>query len=288
MILRRMFAFAIVAGCLLLAGCNLPGKPTEADIVRRPSDNLDPVALYKQNCAGCHGADGKLGPAPPIGDPVYLGLVDDNSLRDVISKGRPGTPMSAFAQNEGGMLTTKQVDAIVQGLRQRWSKPDVLQGVTPPSYAAKGAGNPQHGAQVFATYCAGCHGNNGTGSDKVGSIVNPQYLSLITDQGLRTITIIGRPDFDAPDWRNNLPGHPMSDQEITDVVAWLASQRPAGVTTASTSCQGTTSVVPKRAESSVGSNPCTGQGSEPGPKRPGLDTAASGVASMPDTSGGQQ
>ena len=52
------------------------------------------------------------------------------------------------------------------------------------------------------------------------------YLSLITDQGLRTIVITGRPDFNAPDWRNNVAGHPMSDQEITDVVAWLASQRP--------------------------------------------------------------
>jgi len=57
--------------------------------------------------------------------------------------------------------------------------------------------------------------------------VDKPYLSLITDQGLRTIVITGRPDFDAPDWRNNVPGHPMSDQEITDVVAWLAWQRPS-------------------------------------------------------------
>src|ERR1700757_207377 len=87
---------------------------------------------------------------------------------------------------------------------------------------------------LLASYCASCHGDKGKGSDKVGSIVDPRYLTLISDQGLRTITIIGRPDFNAPDWRNNVPGHPMSDQEITDVVAWLSSQRPAGVTTAST------------------------------------------------------
>jgi cytochrome c oxidase cbb3-type subunit 3/ubiquinol-cytochrome c reductase cytochrome c subunit len=29
-----------------------------------------------------------------------------------------------------------------------------------------------------------------------------------------------------PDWRNDVAGQPMSDQEITDVVAWLSSQRP--------------------------------------------------------------
>ncbi len=230
--MRVALTIAFLAPLLLLTACALPGRPTPADIVHRPSDNLDSVVLYKQNCAGCHGADGKLGPAPPIGDPVYLALVDDDTLRQVISKGRPGTPMPAFAQSEGGMLTGKQVEALMLGIRQRWSKPDVLQGVTPPPYAAKTNGNTQQGSAAFATFCAGCHGADGRGSDKVGPIVNPQYLSLITDQGLRTITIIGRPDFDAPDWRNNVPGHPMTDQQITDVVAWLSSQRPAGVATA--------------------------------------------------------
>jgi cytochrome c oxidase cbb3-type subunit 3/ubiquinol-cytochrome c reductase cytochrome c subunit len=28
-----------------------------------------------------------------------------------------------------------------------------------------------------------------------------------------------------PDWRNDVPGRPMTDREITDVVAWLAAQR---------------------------------------------------------------
>ena len=273
--LRAVLPGVCLSALLALAGCSLPGKPTAADIVRRPSDNVDPVTLYSQNCAGCHGADGKLGPAPPIGDPVYLTLVDDKSLHNVIAKGRPGTPMSAFAQSEGGILTGKQVDALVSGIRQRWGKPDVLQGVTPPSYAAKAAGNPQQGAAVFGTYCASCHGNNGTGSDKVGSIVNPHYLTLITDQGLRTITIIGRPDFDAPDWRNNVPGHPMSDQEITDVVAWLASQRPAGVTTASAPAVGETVQSPK--------------GLKPTAKHVAIGKAESRAPSKPtSSSGGQQ
>ena len=158
---------------LLLAGCNLPGKPTPADIVPRPSDILDPVVLFKQNCAGCHGADGKQGPAPPIGDPVYLAIVDDDTLRNVISKGRVGTPMAAFAVSAGGMLTDKQVNAIVQGMRQRWGQTQVLQGVTPPPYTTKSAGNQQQGAVAFGTFCASCHGADGKGTAKVGSIVNP-------------------------------------------------------------------------------------------------------------------
>ncbi|MGA8879213.1 MAG: cytochrome c, partial [Candidatus Korobacteraceae bacterium] len=92
-----------LAALLALGGCdaNLPGKPTEASIVKRPTDILDPVVLYQANCSGCHGAEGKLGPAPPIGDPLYLSIVDDDTLRNTISKGRTGTAMSAFAQSEG-------------------------------------------------------------------------------------------------------------------------------------------------------------------------------------------
>jgi cytochrome c oxidase cbb3-type subunit III len=238
---RVVFAISLLAMLPGLAGCNLPGKPTPSDIVRRPTDILDPVVLYSQNCAGCHGADGKMGPAPPIGDPVYLAVVDDDALRNAISKGRKGTAMSAFAESEGGMLTAKQVDAIIQGMRQRWGQPQILQGVAAPAYAAKVAGNPQQGAAAFATFCASCHGVDGKGTSKVGSIVNPNYLSLITDQGLRTIVITGRPDFNAPDWRNNVPGHPMSDQEISDVVAWLAAQRPAQMPVTTSASRTTTS-----------------------------------------------
>jgi cytochrome c oxidase cbb3-type subunit III len=234
---RLAYCACLLTALLSLAGCNLPGKPTPSDIVRRPTDILDPVALYSQNCAGCHGADGKLGPAPPIGDPIYLAVVDDDALRNAISKGRKGTAMSAFAQSEGGMLTDKQVDAIIQGIRQRWAQPQILQGIAAPPYAAKAPGNAQQGATAFATFCASCHGADGKGTARVGSIVNPNYLNLITDQGLRTIVITGRPDFNAPDWRNNVPGHPMSDQDISDVVAWLVAQRPnhmATTTSAST------------------------------------------------------
>jgi mono/diheme cytochrome c family protein len=92
----------IAGACWLL----WPGKPTSCrHRAASHRHSRSGRALYSQNCAGCHGADGKLGPAPPIGDPVYLAMVDDNTLRNTISKGRPGTAMSAFAQSEGGMLT---------------------------------------------------------------------------------------------------------------------------------------------------------------------------------------
>lgn len=232
---------SLLAMVALTACSHLPGKPAAGPEVPRPNSVLEPVVLYNQNCSGCHGADGKKGPAMMLSDPVYLAIVDDDVLRSTISKGRPGTAMSAFAEKEGGMLTEEQVNAIVHGIRDRWGKPDALGGDVAPPYAAKVQGDAAHGQAVYGSYCAGCHGTTGAGGAKAGSITDKAYLSLITDQGLRTIVITGRPDFDAPDWRNNLPGHPMSDQNISDVVAWLASQRPshsAGVTTATFATSG--------------------------------------------------
>ena len=211
---------------MAFTGCTLRGKPAPGPEVPRPDSVLDPVVLYRENCAGCHGAEGRNGAAMALSDPVYLAIVSDDTLRDTISKGRTGTAMSAFAQKEGGMLTDQQIDAIIHGIRERWGRPNVLNGVTAPPYAAKAPGNAQAGQAVYGTFCASCHGSDNKGGPKAGSVTNGAYLSLISDQGLRTIVIAGRPDFNAPDWRSNVAGHPMSDQEISDVVAWLVAQRP--------------------------------------------------------------
>jgi len=45
--------------------------------------------------------------------------------------------MPAFAQSAGGMLTDKQIDVISGEIRARWSKPGILIGTNPPSYAAE-------------------------------------------------------------------------------------------------------------------------------------------------------
>jgi len=134
--------------------------------------------------------------------------------------------MPAFAQSAGGMLTDKQVDVIVGGIREYWAKPAVLGGADLPPYSAAAFGDSARGAQVYATYCSSCHGADGRGTQKASSIVDGSFLALVNDQELRTIVIAGRPELGAPDWRSDTPGKPMSPQDISDVVAWLASQRP--------------------------------------------------------------
>jgi mono/diheme cytochrome c family protein len=215
----------ILSAAALLCGCaNAPGKPGDPPAV--PNEISDFNALYGENCAGCHGADGKGGAAIALANPVYLAIADDTILLRASANGIPGTSMPAFAQSAGGMLTDKQVDEIVRGIRERWSTPDTFHGADPPPYAASTPGDTGRGAQVFATYCSSCHGDSGTGGKKAGSIVDGSFLALVSDQELRTIVIAGRPELGAPDWRDDVPGKPMSAQDISDVVAWLASQRP--------------------------------------------------------------
>jgi cytochrome c oxidase cbb3-type subunit III len=221
---RRLPFFAAVF--LLCAGCeNLPGRPTRDSIPVDPDKVADFNVLYRENCSGCHGADAKGGAALSLGDPVYLAIADDTILRKAATNGIAGTSMPAFAQSAGGMLTDKQVDIIVRGIRERYSKPDALVGATPPAYSTTEPGDASRGAAVYETFCSSCHGAGGKGG-KASSITDGSFLALLTNQELRTLVIVGRPDLGAPDWRNDVPGRPMSSQEISDVVAWLSSERP--------------------------------------------------------------
>jgi cytochrome c oxidase cbb3-type subunit 3 len=183
-------------------------------------------ALYGGQCAGCHGSDGRLGAARPLNDPVYLALVPAPRLRQVIADGVPGTAQPAFASSAGGQLTEAQIDALVQGLIGTWARPDATKSATIPPYAAE-LGDRDRGKGVYAAACARCHGEGGRGGPTAGSVVDPSYLALVSDQHLRTTVIAGRGDLGMPDWRGYIPGRALAPGEISDVVAWLAAQRTA-------------------------------------------------------------
>ena len=222
----RPACLLLTIGAALFSACGTPrGQPRGSAEALAPSEILEFSTLYSENCAACHGEEGRGGAAIALADPVYLAVADDRSLRNVTANGVRGTAMPAFAESAGGLLTDKQIDVITQQIRARWSHPGILDGATPPGYAAKSAGDPQRGQTAFKTYCESCHGPNGQGGPKGSAITNDSFLALVSDQGLRTIVIAGRPELGAPDWRGNVRGQPMSDQEVTDVVAWLASRR---------------------------------------------------------------
>lgn len=214
--MRMRLAF-VYAAVLLMSGCeSMPGRPHGEEVIR-PEQVLDFATLYQQNCSGCHGANGKGGASIALRDPVWLAIADDAIIRKVTSAGVTGTQMTPFARSKGGMLTDKQIDVLVQGIRS-WAGAGVSrEGL--PSYTSS-AGDAQRGAAVYRTFCASCHDGK-----KASLIADPTYLSLVSDQYLRTVVIVGRPELGAPDWRGDVAGRPLTADEISDVVAWLVSHR---------------------------------------------------------------
>ena len=214
-----MVAIAACSGC-----SSSPGRPKSDSEIIPPGQVMEFSLLYSQNCAGCHGANGKGGAAIALANPVFLTIADDSVIRRTTANGVRGTSMPAFAQSAGAMLSDKQIDALVSGIRS-WAKSDILNNVTPPPYSSRTPGDPQRGAEAYRTYCSSCHGVDGRGGSKASSIVDTAYLALVSDQELRTIVIAGRPELGAPDWRGDIEGRPMSAEEISDVVAWVSSHR---------------------------------------------------------------
>jgi mono/diheme cytochrome c family protein len=219
----------LVAVSVVMSGCgHLLGKPGPE--VPRPDQILDFATLYKQNCSACHGADGKNGAAIALANPVYLAWAGKNNLRQITTDGVPSTLMPAFGKTAGGMLTDQQIDNLVQGMLTQWGQPEILSDQNAPSYAATGKGDAALGKQAFGVFCSKCHSAGGNGASAagavtVGSITDPSYLALVSAQDLRTIVVMGMPSDRMPDWRQGLPGRAMTDKEVTDVVAWLVSQR---------------------------------------------------------------
>jgi mono/diheme cytochrome c family protein len=252
----------------LAVGCDFPGQPNPDDRPKPANQVTDFNVLYAWRCAGCHGADGKLGPAPPLNDPLFLAIVPDAELLRVISEGRAVTPtqkspMPAFRLGSGaplteaqikawaelkeethadprqqGPLTAAQVKVLAEGIKKRWQAATPVDNAIPPYLAptTTGSGKEKEGLLVFARACAGCHGSQGQGGKygerQIGAISNPAFLALISDQTLRRYAITGRPDLGMPAFDGKAGRspdfHPLTSGEINDLVSVLAAWRTSG------------------------------------------------------------
>jgi mono/diheme cytochrome c family protein len=225
----------LVVACLSLYGCSdkLPGKPDLNEAYKLPQDIKNFKILFAQRCAGCHGDDGTLGPGPPLNDAIYCALVSEDDLKKVIGSGRDGTLMPAWAAAAGGPLTDEQVAIITKGIKQHeWASPDSSQTVLPaaPSLMppAGTSGNARSGEKVFAVACAECHGENGVGGT-YGSLNDPAFLALTSDESLRRYIITGRSDLGMPDFASDegrgKDFKPLTEQQVSDLVALMAQWR---------------------------------------------------------------
>lgn len=221
MALRRVTWAATGLALLCSAGCEPWGKPGADE--QDATQVTDFKTLYAMNCAGCHGENGKQGPGRILNDPLYQAVIPEDALRQVIEYGRPGTAMPPWAIKQGGPLLPNQIAVLVEGMKQQWAQPMNLNGAVLPAYAGAGVGNPDSGKKLFLRGCFACHGPGA----RVGVVTDTSYLALTTNQNLRTSIIVGRPDLGMPDYRFLNAGRALNDQDIADLVAYLASKRPA-------------------------------------------------------------
>jgi cytochrome c oxidase cbb3-type subunit 3/ubiquinol-cytochrome c reductase cytochrome c subunit len=231
----RSFACSMMlcTATLFSAGCkHMPARHEAA--AQRPDQVSDFAALYQQNCVACHGENGKNGVAISLANPVYLAFAGTDMIQKATANGVRGSLMPAFAKSQSGMLTDQQIAILARGVESSWAKPALLQGESIPPYASTSPGDSAQGEQSFNTFCASCHGSDGAGlkrkQNSTGSLVDPAYLALISDQGLRSLIVAGQPEDGMPDWRSDAASagaRAMTEKEITDIVTWLASHRVA-------------------------------------------------------------
>jgi cytochrome c oxidase cbb3-type subunit 3 len=206
--LRSRFALA----CVVLLWCCMLSTGVQA----APKGKL----LYERNCAACHGSDGDGGVGVPLSLESFLSSVPDQYLQRTIRHGRPGRVMPAFPN-----LSDAQVDALVAYMRAWSDKPYVQPEKVTIS------GDAEHGKQIFASHCAQCHGESGTGGKGTGvtfsrkrdfpiiapALNNPGFLASASDQMIYDTIVFGREG--TPMTSMLVAG--LSDQDIKDVVVYI-------------------------------------------------------------------
>lgn len=185
----------------------------------------DGARLYERHCSACHGLEGEGGVGIPLALPSFQAAVEDDFLFTTIRNGRPGRVMPSFKS-----LSDAQVRAIISHLRT-WA-PEREEGASrQPLKPAHG--EPRRGKQLFAKYCAHCHGANGEGGHGTGvtfsrprdlpimapALNNPGFLAAADDAMIKRTLMEGR------------EGTPMisflkvglNEQDIDDIVSYVRS-----------------------------------------------------------------
>ncbi len=141
---------------------------------------------YKISCAACHGTSGEGGVGPQLTNPEFLNAVSDEVLYHWIARGRTGTAMKGFLEEEQGptQLTPAHIADVIAFLRHTGA-----QG-KPPVHRS-GVGNPHLGRQLYEGTCASCHGLHGEGASGP-QLNNSHFLAAASDGFLAATIVLGR------------------------------------------------------------------------------------------------
>jgi mono/diheme cytochrome c family protein len=165
------------------------------------------AAVFAEFCQACHGPQGQ---AIGTGAAFVAVAYHENTTPGVIQQG--GEIMPAY----GELLSEAQLSDVLAYVGT-WGSGNVpplpepnIQNV--PASIPGYAGDPKVGAVVYAKYCVGCHGLEGKGR---GQAAFPAFE--FTDISAQIVSTDHSPAF------GEAAGGPLSDQQITDLNAYMAS-----------------------------------------------------------------
>ncbi len=174
-----------------------PGDKAETARVKTLRKGAD---LYGKYCAFCHGEQGEgfaADEANALANQEFLKSATDDFIVQGIVRGRPGTPMSAWGKEYGGVLGDDDVSALLAFIRV-WQVDESIEIGT-----GRIKGDAGKGAKIYEQMCASCHGSEGQGRVAV-SINNPVLHETATDGFLRHAIAKGRPGTPMPAFKRQL------------------------------------------------------------------------------------
>lgn len=178
--------------------------------------------LYQSLCSSCHGEALEGMPRQvPLGDEqvtvaepplryIYTrydaaGRSEEEIYRilhDAISKGRPGTVMPTWSLAYGGSLNSAQIENIILYIREQQ-----VEFPAPEENAT--------GEELFAAYCAECHGVDADGEGGVGPNLRVA-LARLNEGEIRDILLNGRMRSDNPTHGYSMPAWAMLGEDAID------------------------------------------------------------------------
>ena len=177
--------------------------------------------LFERMCVSCHGSGGEGASGPGIRNPDFLKVASDGFLRATIVLGRDGTEMRSMAHRGSGIveLRADEIDDLIAFLRSNANRNPI------PHRFVIGA-NLQEGRELYAGFCAGCHGTAGRGNF-APELNNAGFLRAATDGYLQATIIRGRRGTAMRSF--GLGGHGLANltqNQINDIVAFVRQWSP--------------------------------------------------------------
>ncbi len=128
---------------------------------------VDAAALYGTWCASCHGGDGSGG----VGPSLRTSTMSLSRVKTVIASGAGSMP------GFGSMLSSAEIDALARRVvALRVASPAGTTSATTTTTAPAGEAT---GAEIFATYCAACHGAAGAGGVGPSLVDAPRSAAVV-------------------------------------------------------------------------------------------------------------